>query len=327
MLHANDVCPVCGQVFSENDDVVYCPDCGAPHHRACWQQNGGCAHAAAHESGFVWRSVSDSGNAHNDADADPEQDTIRCPRCGEELSADTLVCPECGQRLGEVPGGGRFDFNADFFMRGVDGEPDEDLDGMTVREAAMFTQYRAGAYVRKFRKLQNKKVGWNWAAFLFSPFWFFYRKHYKAGALFMGIMLVIAVFMAIPMSNVRESLTQTVTRYVEIDEQTTPDQIMQAIVALNENQKQQVQSAVLRYSEWMLLYFGALFLPNIAAGMTADLSYKKKIVRDVQSMRDFAKNEQTFRMLILRRGGVSILGVMASYLAAEMILQGIFYYL
>ncbi|MBQ7545409.1 MAG: DUF2628 domain-containing protein [Clostridia bacterium] len=327
MLHANDVCPVCGQVFSENDDVVYCPDCGAPHHRACWQQNGGCAHAAAHESGFVWRSVSDSGNAHNDADADPEQDSIRCPRCGEELSADTLVCPECGQRLGEVPVGGRFDFNADFFMRGVEGEPDEDLDGMTVREAAMFTQYRAGAYVRKFRKLQNKKVGWNWAAFLFSPFWFFYRKHYKAGALFMGIMLVIAVFMAIPMSNVRESLTQTVTQYVEIDEQTTPDQIMQAIVALNENQKQQIQSAVLRYSKWMLLYFGALFLPNIAAGMTADLSYKKKIVRDVQSMRDFAKNEQTFRMLILRRGGVSILGVMASYLAAEMILQGIFYYL
>ena len=326
MLHANDVCPVCGQVFSESDDVVYCPDCGTPHHRACWQENGGCKNAEAHSDGFVWQSAQADAEAPH-AHAESGQDAIRCPRCGEELSSDTLVCPECGQRLGAIPGGGRYDFNADYFMRGVDADPDEDLGGVSVREAAMFTQYRAGAYVRKFRSLQTKKIGWNWAAFLFSPFWFFYRKSYKAGALFLGIMLIIAVFMAIPMSNVRTSVTQTLTRYVEIDEDTTPEQIMQAISALDEAKKQQIQSAVLRYSKWMLLYVGAMCVPNLAAAATADLSYKKKIIRDVQSMRDFAKNDQTFRLLVLRRGGVSILGVLASYLAVEMILQGIFYYL
>ena len=324
MLHSTDNCPICGQVFSESDDVVYCPECGAPHHRACWQQNGACAHAAEHADGYVWHSAApDAPQTQTHA----QRETVRCPRCGEELAADTLVCPECGQRLGETFGGRRYDFNADFFLRGVDADPDADLGGVSVREAAMFTQYRAGSYVRKFERLQTKKIGWNWAAFLLSPFWFFYRKIYKAGALFMGIMCVLAVFMAIPMSDVRDAALDTLTEYITMDETTTPDQIMHAIAALGDAQKQQIQTAVLRYSRWMLAYIGVLFLPNFAAGAAADRIYKKKTVRDVQSMRDFAQNEQTFRLLALRRGGVSILSVLASYMAVELILQGIFYFL
>ena len=36
-------CPVCGQPFQEGDDIVVCPECGAPHHRACYKQLGHCA--------------------------------------------------------------------------------------------------------------------------------------------------------------------------------------------------------------------------------------------------------------------------------------------
>jgi len=36
---------------------VVCPDCGTPHHRSCYAENGGCANAARHdEDGFEWRS-------------------------------------------------------------------------------------------------------------------------------------------------------------------------------------------------------------------------------------------------------------------------------
>ena len=28
-------CPVCGETFQNGDDVVVCPECGAPHHREC----------------------------------------------------------------------------------------------------------------------------------------------------------------------------------------------------------------------------------------------------------------------------------------------------
>ena len=41
-IHTGEKCFVCGQVFTDNDDVVVCPDCGTPYHRACWQKNGAC---------------------------------------------------------------------------------------------------------------------------------------------------------------------------------------------------------------------------------------------------------------------------------------------
>ena len=37
-------CPVCEQAFTDEDDIVVCPDCGTPYHRACWQKIGACMH-------------------------------------------------------------------------------------------------------------------------------------------------------------------------------------------------------------------------------------------------------------------------------------------
>ena len=33
-------------------DRVVCPECGAPHHRECYNKNGGCAFTAQHGPGF-----------------------------------------------------------------------------------------------------------------------------------------------------------------------------------------------------------------------------------------------------------------------------------
>ena len=324
MTFEHDVCPICAQQFTASDDVVVCPECGTPHHRACWIGHGGCAHADKHGQDFVWQSASpaaDPGSAGTETAA-----YTRCPRCGEECAPDALICPECGKKLG-VETDSRFDYNDDFFLRGVEADPAADLDGFTVREAAMFVQYRVADYVRKFSRIKDgKKAGWNWAAFFFSPFWFFYRKIRKAGALFMGILLVLAVFLAIPLQKVQQQALSTLQEYVTIDEQTTADQIMAAIASLEKPQQQKVQAAVLRYSRAILLYMGALFLPNFAAAIVADAVYKKKIAQDVQSMREFAKNAQTFRMLALRRGGVSVLGLVASYMVVNLILNMVILY-
>lgn len=323
MTFEHDVCPVCGQQFTPSDDIVVCPDCGAPYHRACWLQRGGCVYADFHGQDFVWQSAAPRTQAYVDDDAD---EPIRCPRCGEECPPDTLVCPECGKQLG-VQASGRFDFNDSFFLRDVDADPAEDLDGFTVREAAILVQFRTKDYVRKFNRIkEGKKLGWNWAAFFFSPFWFFFRKIRKVGALFLGVLLVIAFFLAIPLQKVQQDTFRTVQEYVTIDETTSADQVMSAINALEKTQQQKVMNAALRYSRALLLYFGALFLPNIAAAVVADSAYKKKIAQDVQSMREFAKNEQTFRMLALRRGGVSVLGLLASYMLVNLVLNMIILY-
>ena len=35
-------CPVGGKPFTKDDDIVVCPVCGAPYHRACYQEAGHC---------------------------------------------------------------------------------------------------------------------------------------------------------------------------------------------------------------------------------------------------------------------------------------------
>ena len=109
--------------------------------------------------------------------------------------------------------------------------------------------------------------------------------------------------------------------YVTIDQNTTADQVMTAIAALEKAQQQEVMNAAMRYSRTLALYFGVLFAPNFAAAIVADAVYKNKIAKDVQSMREFSKNAQTFRMLALRRGGVSVLGLIASYMLVNLVLK------
>ena len=74
-IHTGEKCFVCGQVFTDNDDVVVCPDCGTPYHRACWQKNGACVNLPLHESGKSWQP---------EKKAEEEAQMIRiCPDCGK----------------------------------------------------------------------------------------------------------------------------------------------------------------------------------------------------------------------------------------------------
>ena len=43
-------CPVCNNKFTDEDDVVVCPECGTPHHRDCYFSNGGCFNEEKHNS-------------------------------------------------------------------------------------------------------------------------------------------------------------------------------------------------------------------------------------------------------------------------------------
>lgn len=40
--HIGKICPYCKVAFNESDEVVYCDVCDMPHHKLCWEANGGC---------------------------------------------------------------------------------------------------------------------------------------------------------------------------------------------------------------------------------------------------------------------------------------------
>lgn len=40
-------CEGCGRPLALTDDIVVCPDCGAPYHRECYEKLGRCIHTPA----------------------------------------------------------------------------------------------------------------------------------------------------------------------------------------------------------------------------------------------------------------------------------------
>ena len=43
-----DKCAICGSYLFDDDDIVYCPECGAPHHRDCYNTVGHCGKEDMH---------------------------------------------------------------------------------------------------------------------------------------------------------------------------------------------------------------------------------------------------------------------------------------
>ena len=46
-------CEGCGEPLTLKDDIVVCPDCGAPYHRTCYEKLGRCIHSPGAEKARV----------------------------------------------------------------------------------------------------------------------------------------------------------------------------------------------------------------------------------------------------------------------------------
>ena len=184
-------CPVCRRSFQAEDDVVVCPQCGAPHHRACWKAAGGCACRTAHGTPEQWRPPLFRG----------DDDALVCGNCGTVNRAGDTVCSYCGRDLNEpVPDPLELcpDMEAtDFFTPSgpyANVPPDGVIAGRPVVELASYVGPRMGYYLSRFRHIERTgKSSWNWAALLFPVEWLLYRKMYGwfCGALAVGLLLAV----------------------------------------------------------------------------------------------------------------------------------------
>ena len=100
-------CPVCGKPFQEGDDIVVCPECGAPHHRECYKSLGHCAlQDQLHQEGLSWQNPNDQRPQHQ-AQRDgvqPDQNgNIICPNCGLFCHEEDQFCPNCRFPLHQAP--------------------------------------------------------------------------------------------------------------------------------------------------------------------------------------------------------------------------------
>ena len=114
-------CPACGRNFDHDDDIVVCPVCGTPQHRACWDERGECVNASRHAEGYVWQPEAAGYRAEPQPEEQTEnkQGTQVCPICGAENNPNSLSCTNCGAPL---TAGGAQPFNP-FFNAGEAGNP------------------------------------------------------------------------------------------------------------------------------------------------------------------------------------------------------------
>jgi len=185
-------CPICHQPLRENDDIVVCPECGAPYHRACYQQEGRCVFPELHEHGESYEI-----KQPETQDEKPTGYATRCYRCGAIVDEGTLFCHHCGASLqnvdqqqipfpnsvGQNSGQGNPFFGAN--METI--RMEDDLgDGYTTREYTMAIRDNVPYYLLRFVRFArgNAAFDFNFSAMLFGPIYFFYRRMVKWGLLY-----------------------------------------------------------------------------------------------------------------------------------------------
>lgn len=108
------ICPFCKTTITADDEVIVCPSCAAPHHKACWDENKGCTTFGCSEQHYVAQGTNPTdvckkcGAALGDGqDFCPKcgtpknaPDNTVCAKCGAEITEGHDFCPKCGHKVG-----------------------------------------------------------------------------------------------------------------------------------------------------------------------------------------------------------------------------------
>ena len=202
-------CPVCDKYFHEGDDIVVCPDCGTPHHRECYEENGQCFNKDRHKNNYDYNTDSNdtasSENICSNCGEHNDKDSFFCKHCGVPLSQDNLNNGQNARNYSEnqdksaqnAQGG----FQGTPFaaydpfdpMAGVD-KNESFGDGVTAGEAAKYVKQNTPYFIRIFNNIRKlSKSRFNFCAALFTGIYLLYRKMYKIGALICAVQLGLMI--------------------------------------------------------------------------------------------------------------------------------------
>lgn len=335
MNYENQPCPVCGKHLHEGDDVVVCPDCGTPEHRACWLEEGHCANAALHEQGYSWSVQSElpaERPAVNDKPSPAEEEykiciicgsenpsdfeicancgaplqnaetkgyaesKAVCPYCGNEVEAGTFTCPNCGAPL--IPVGPPVK-NPYASMAGFD--ESERIGEFTIGDFALYVRRSVRKYIPLFKTIEEgRKITFNWGAFFFGPVWYFFRRIYSVGIVFILLTASASLFF----TSATEKFYDIAQPYADaIANQTITDEELQEIYT----------EVYAETKKPMLIGFALLLAINIASAFAADQIYYKRAVKDIGTIKEAFPNADIQKMYISRRGGTSVLSAICGF--------------
>ena len=191
--YQNCHCSSCHKPLHEGDDIVVCPECGAPYHRACYEKEGKCVFLEKHGTGFSFAPPKPK-----------EEEGIHCPSCNALNQKDNIFCERCGQPL---RGGQSFaqeetvsrpsfsPLGAPFPDPAGPIPTEKSYDGIASAAWAAFIGSSSQYYLTQFSRMDrlNRKTSICWSALIYAPMYFFYRKMWGWGALSLGLSLLFNV--------------------------------------------------------------------------------------------------------------------------------------
>ena len=203
-------CASCHKVLKEGDDIVICPECGAPYHRECYAAEGRCVFSAKHGKGFEY--------VPPEAKPDVNANGPICPVCHAQNPPDTRFCERCGQPMrGGVPpqaaqsspqyaepgmsgtgmpggfGGPGAQYATGDVMTQL--HLAKEYDGISTQDWMKYIGNSAPYYLYQFQRMDEsgRKTSFCWSALFIPEFYFFYRKMWGWGALALAVSLIVSI--------------------------------------------------------------------------------------------------------------------------------------
>lgn len=314
-------CIVCSEQFKEDDDIVVCPECGTPYHRACYEKYGDCVNVELHKSGRSWQPAKDVGTLFEDIETS-EDDKV-CPSCGYVNPKLTAFCDRCGspmpvlerhnehmrQKIAEAihyddgePALNLQPYLINFTDPLCGYNPDEDFEGVRLYELADYVGTNTHYYLPNFKRFKDKRasLSWNFSAMLFPELFFAYRRMplISLAAAFIRFLLMIPQYIPILAKMDAGAVSQFAKGF---DVRSTAFSIVSLL------------STVLIYA--IMFFFGTY---------GNKLYYRKAIKKTAKIKAE--TTPYTIRQTLRSKGGTSagwVIAVIAIYVAVGMSLNGI----
>lgn len=315
-------CPVCERPLVEGDDIVVCPECGAPHHRKCYEKENHCAFESQHGESFDYEQYRKSQQSEEEAKSEAE--AVTCPKCGAECPKESFYCNKCGfpigmgsqqqtqynnTQQGGFYGAGPFGAGAQYTqsfdpMMGIN--PEENWgDGVTAGEVSKHVQKNTFYFMRVFDNIKKFNKGrFNIPAFLISIPYLMYRKMYKLGVIlgviFFSLLIVETLIMS---SSAYTAFSNAIEKYSAQSSVYSMSYAYLSDAFFSMSIENQAAIGIM-----MLCSIGSLAL-QIVVGINANKWYLKHCINKVAKV----KTEEDPKQALESSGGVNLAIAISTY--------------
>jgi len=322
-------CPVCEKPFASGDDIVVCPECGAPYHRECYAKVGRCVFSDKHGTPDAWSPPKPEATGEEAT----ENKSQRCPRCGSPNSQSAMFCEHCGQPLtinqqdfpgfpqngsippnGSLPQNGGFPKNGPPFPQGqpvpfifdpLGGvNPNEPIDDVPAGDIAKLIQNNTQYYLPAFVNLKKFSTNrFNFSAFLFSGGWLLYRKQYKIGSIIAAIITTLYLISTYVSVSFSEPLLASLLKQVGASSDTLSPTYTQMIQVSELLIQQPALQIFLFFVPTMILVIE--FVIMLIVGFNGNKWYLTHCVNKVNQIHQTAPESVSAAIQLQEQGGVN----------------------